>query len=99
MRLKRVYLAYVTTAAWEIQIQALELCSLIAKWERLVKARIYNVTFSCLSCLSGIIMELGGDEGLLGVLAAGKCCLIAVGDLGCGAVQRKFNFSMLRGRV
>ena len=44
-------------------------------------------------------LELGGDEGLLGVLAAGSAVLIAVGDLGCGAVQRKFNFSMLRGRV
>ena len=47
------------SAAWEIQIQALELCSLIAKWERLIKARIYNVTFSCLSCLSGIITGAG----------------------------------------
>lgn len=35
----------------------------------------------------------------LGSLQLVSAVLIAVGDLGCGAVQRKFNFSMLRGRV
>lgn len=64
MRLKGVYVAYVTTAAWETQVQALELCSPIAKWGRLIKARIYNVTFSCLSCLSRIITGAGRRSGL-----------------------------------
>lgn len=57
----------------------------------LIKARIYNVTFSCLSCLSRIITGAGGDQGLLGVLGALSAVLVAVvAILGVGAVQRQF---------
>ena len=74
MRLKGVYLAYGTTAAWETQIKTLELCFPVAKWERLIKARIYNVTFSCWSVCQELSLELEADQGLLGVLAAARCC-------------------------